>query len=123
MSIFFEQGGQTIWNPLNSTGLLFVENVRALEQCVHMTSGIGAISSDEVMIDSEQLQLFLRTVIGQSARNQSLAILVRGVCVHIAAMLHCTGNSADFVLKSVSQEWLAEANHLASHYMKSLVQG
>jgi hypothetical protein len=80
MGVLFEASDVLLWSPSPRLAQLFLCQVRALEEMVGITSGIGDIISDEVSVDPALLQTFVITVAKelQPGSNPTRCTLVAG---------------------------------------------
>lgn len=85
MSIYFEsESGETLWNPSNDVGFLFIDQVRMIEKLLSFDSGIHFSEGDTLVIDKYQYQLFVSHFVTYICRtnNEPLKLLLSG-CVSI----------------------------------------
>ncbi|WP_025273642.1 DUF6086 family protein [Haloglycomyces albus] len=99
MSIMFDVGDTTIWNPSNGPGRLFVAIKSALETDHNLDSGISNITSDECKIDPPVLRSFLSTLIDSGLyRHDVGGLLQEGFIITSLALLNrCGDNASDLI--------------------------
>nr|WP_269461024.1 DUF6086 family protein [Actinoplanes derwentensis] len=64
MSQFFEDAaGVTLWNPANRVAGLFMRTTEAVGGLVSLPSGVGAMVSDECVIDVDVFVVFVEALV------------------------------------------------------------
>jgi hypothetical protein len=69
VSQYFELGDVTLWNPSSRTSRLFLGQVALFEQELGLTSGIGAMESDESQVVPGVLERFVEALLMYRART------------------------------------------------------
>jgi hypothetical protein len=88
-----------------------------------MPSGVGDVVSDFVEIDFNVMSHFLQQVATRTNfENRSIKLLLRGVVVHLLALLSC--KSVPIEVESLYPlEWIEEATTLFRANMQSIASG
>ncbi|GAA0958464.1 DUF6086 family protein [Actinocorallia libanotica] len=77
MSQYFEAGEETVWNPSNGVGLLFIRSSEALALAVDAPTGITASGADEWVIDMPVFEKFVGELV--SRYQQSTHLILRSL--------------------------------------------
>ncbi len=90
MSIYFMTASrQDVWNPASATGRLFCDQVESVARLLEVESGLGAIVSDEVVVNDEKfvsfVQSFAERLLRTSAESGAYRLLEG--CFSIAGAL------------------------------------
>lgn len=89
MSMYFvSNSGETLWNPSNRVGLLFLRQIRVIEEVYGMDSGMAFQDGDTIELNRDKLSRFLNEILSILDRNNHKVtpILLRG-CLSIAIAL------------------------------------
>lgn len=89
MSMYFvSNSGETLWNPSNRVGLLFLRQIRVIEEVYGMDSGMAFKDGDTIELNRDKLSRFLNEILSILDRNNHKVtpILLRG-CLSIAIAL------------------------------------
>jgi hypothetical protein len=118
MGHIFESKDQTIWSPSRDVALCFLAQIHHLEDRLEMHSGLSETMSDVIEIDYVVLHSFI-VQIGKWANfsNSSICLLLRGVVVHLLALLSSAAPLPDSILALYSSEWTDEARLTARRAM------
>jgi hypothetical protein len=65
MSILFLADHIRVWNPSNTPGRLFKGQTEVVAEALGLTSGLGELIEDEIVIDLPVLEEFLRKLVEQ----------------------------------------------------------
>lgn len=65
MSVLFEVGDETVWNPSNGAARLFHGQVAVFEAELGVPSGIGPLENDACRIDPAVLGVFAEALVGR----------------------------------------------------------
>lgn len=95
MSIFFVTNeGNEIWNPASDTARLFCDQVASIARLLSVETGLGAIISDEVIVDAAQFKAFAAAFSGFMLRLQpdgKAWLLVAGCFSFVGALAERLG--------------------------------
>ena len=123
MSYTFEYNDKEVWSPNRDVSLCFLWQVRHLEEQLDVKSGLNEFMSDTIEIDFEKLELFFCQLVGwANLEHVSMRLLLKGVCVHLLALLLCAIELPDILKTSVPQDWIDDASTVASRSMTALVR-
>jgi len=89
MGISVYCGTREVWAPSQAVGILYWEQVQALERAFRVKSGVESPVGDEIQIDAEVFGEFLKTVLGalQETNNGPLLALSAG-CIEVSLALN-----------------------------------
>ncbi|NMO20002.1 hypothetical protein HPC49_21955 [Pyxidicoccus fallax] len=90
MSIYFmTPNKRDVWNPASVTGRLFCEQVESVARLLDVESGLGAVVSDEVVVNDEKFVSFVQSFAERLLRTsaESGAYLLLEGCFSIAGAL------------------------------------
>jgi hypothetical protein len=65
MSILFRTDHTRVWNPSNTPGRLFKDQAEAVADALGLSSGLGELIEDEIVIDLPVFEEFLRKLVEQ----------------------------------------------------------
>src|SRR5438105_3235500 len=113
MSYLFEHHDETIWPPSKDVADILLMNIRYIESRIGLKSGLVEHMSDTVEVDFDVLASFLLALRRwANPNNQSMQILIRGVVIHLLALLL----SGDYPVREVEcafpTDWIDEARVL-----------
>ncbi|MEV5969937.1 DUF6086 family protein [Streptomyces sp. NPDC051921] len=63
MSQYVDMDGETLWNPANKAGNLFLRHVRLWEEELGLPSGIGEMANDEIDVAREPFTAFVAALV------------------------------------------------------------
>lgn len=89
MSMYFvSNSGETLWNPSNRVGLLFLRQIRVIEEVYGMDSGMAFKDGDTIELNRDKLSRFLNEILSILDRNNHKVtpVLLSG-CLSIAIAL------------------------------------
>src|SRR5262245_16409316 len=90
MSYIFEHRVETVWQPSKDVADILLMNIRYIESRAGLKSGLTEYMSDTINIEFDVLASFLLGLHGwANADNKSMQILIRGVVIHLLALLLC----------------------------------
>jgi hypothetical protein len=75
LSVYFRVGSQEIWNPASRAGMLFYEQLKALEKLVDLPCGITDLGCDEYEVAPVVFTEFVAAVVNALGRTNH-AVLV-----------------------------------------------
>jgi hypothetical protein len=121
MSYIFEHHDETVWTPSKDVADILLMNVRDLESRIGLKSGLMEYMSDTIEVEFDVLAAFLLPL-GTWANpdNKSMQILIRGVVIHLFALLLCGDFPARGLDCAFPTDWIEEARVLAETNMKRL---
>ena len=118
MGYLFECQDKTIWSPSKDVAELLLVEVRFIENRLAAPSGLTEYMSDTVDVDFTILSEYLRLLRGWvNLENRSARLLVKGVVVHLLALLACGDVSPRDVARMFPDDWVVEAQFLARKSM------
>lgn len=94
MSVYFKHDGRSIWNPTTKVGVLFFDQVKAMENLLDMQSGIADTGMDEYTIDGTTFGVFVDALLKQigESEHEAFIVLGRGVAtLALALAIRMTG--------------------------------
>jgi hypothetical protein len=118
MGLIFEVNDQSIWQPSQSVGRLFLQAIASLETLVDCQSGITeSNSSDDFEIDPLALRAFVVAVAERlsNSNNESFLALASPTFFHLIALLRRAGGLDAQVVEVLQESWLAEAERIGRH--------
>jgi hypothetical protein len=120
MGYLFEHQDKAVWSPSRVVAELFLTEVRYVEGRLAVPSGLTEYMSDTIEIDFEALSRYLQALRKWlNLENNSVRMLIRGVVVHLLALLVCGDGLADEVAHIYPEDWVDEARSLARSNMIS----
>jgi hypothetical protein len=121
MSYLFEHHDRTIWPPSKVVAELLLANVRSMENRLDLESGLTEYMSDTVEVECDTLAAFLLAVRKwANPDNPSMEILIRGVVIHLVALLLCGDVSVEKVECAYPTDWIEDARVLARTNTRAL---
>ncbi len=98
MSVYFKYEGRSIWNPAIGVGVLFFDEVKAVEKLLGVQSGITDTRMDEYTIDQPAFEAFVDALVKEigESEHEGLIVLTRGVAtLSLALQIRMTGSMPD----------------------------
>lgn len=92
MSYIFEADDKTLWSPSLHVGAVFVEIAEGLGRATKAPTGLTAMASDYILIDTETFAAFARSLLAdQAAEHPVFAQLTQGFLATCAVLLERAG--------------------------------
>jgi hypothetical protein len=121
MGHVFKSNARFIWSPSRDVALAFLAQVHHLEERLTTQSGLTEVMSDTIDTNYYQLCDFLRRIGSWgNLGNPSIQLLLRGVIVHLLALLSTATSLPDDLLEFYPTDWLDEAMSLSRRSMDNV---
>ncbi len=121
MSYIFEHDDRMIWQPSKDVADMLLTTIRYIESRIGYKSGFAEYMSDTIEVEFDVLASFLLALRGwANPDNKSMQILIRGVVVHLFALLLCGDFPGRELECAFPNDWIDEARLLAQTNMKPL---
>jgi hypothetical protein len=116
MGIIVSFNDHIVWEPSQTVGRLFVEQIRTLEHMLNTDSGVTNIVADEVEIDGDKFADFIDICIDTLSRsnNGPLVVMASG-CLAVSLSLYAMASGIWPTLPENLNSLLSSAQSVMKH--------
>lgn len=93
MSYIFEAGDNTLWSPSLHVGAVFIEVAEGLGRATKVPTGLTAMASDYIIVDTAAFGAFVRSLLADPAAGHPVFVqLTQGFLATCAVLLERAGH-------------------------------